>query len=230
MAKIKFGMMMTDARGKLGGQVFSKNRSGAYVRTKVTPVNPRTSFQQNNRLLLGSLSAGWSALNEIFRNQWNSAVESWQKTNVFGDLSKPSGKNLFTGLNKVRSAMYPDLSIMQSPPEKVEFSPIQIESVVYSINQSRLTVNFSEGSVFTNQVQLRATPPLSNGTSYVKNLLRVIGSAKTVDDVTLTVAGEYAARFGHPIVGQPFYIEVSQVAENGQLSAPIVQRVIAIAG
>ena len=24
MAKIKFGMMMTDARGKLGGQVFSK--------------------------------------------------------------------------------------------------------------------------------------------------------------------------------------------------------------
>ena len=43
MAKIKFGMMMTDASGKLGGQVFSKNRGGSYVRTKVTPTNPQTA-------------------------------------------------------------------------------------------------------------------------------------------------------------------------------------------
>lgn len=53
MAKIKFGMMMTDARGKLGGQVFSKNRSGSYVRTKVTPVNPQTTTQQNSHCVTG---------------------------------------------------------------------------------------------------------------------------------------------------------------------------------
>ena len=49
MAKIKFGMMMTDASGKLGGQVFSKNRGGSYVRTKSTPVNRQSSAQMNVR-------------------------------------------------------------------------------------------------------------------------------------------------------------------------------------
>lgn len=55
--KIKWGMMMTDGRGKLGGQVASKNRAGAYVRTKVTPVNPRTTQQQAIRTLFGSIAS-----------------------------------------------------------------------------------------------------------------------------------------------------------------------------
>jgi hypothetical protein len=55
MAKIKFGMMMTDARGKLGGHVFSKNRSGAYVRTKVTPVNGQTTAQTGVRAIFGAI-------------------------------------------------------------------------------------------------------------------------------------------------------------------------------
>lgn len=37
MAKIKFGMMMTDASGKLGGQVFSKNRG--FVRSYKSNAN-----------------------------------------------------------------------------------------------------------------------------------------------------------------------------------------------
>ena len=57
MAKIKFGMMMTDARGKLGGQVFSKNKGGAYVRTKVTPSNPQTIAQTTRRALFAAI---WS--------------------------------------------------------------------------------------------------------------------------------------------------------------------------
>ena len=64
MARIKFGMMMTDARGKLGGQVFTKTRSGATVRTKVTPVNLKSSAQALVRNRFGSLSQGWRGLSE----------------------------------------------------------------------------------------------------------------------------------------------------------------------
>lgn len=49
MALIKFGMMMTDARGKLGGHVFTKARNGATIRTKVSPANPQTSAQSLSR-------------------------------------------------------------------------------------------------------------------------------------------------------------------------------------
>ena len=68
MAKIKFGMMMTDASGKLGGQVFSKNRGGSYVRTKVTPTNPQSTAQMSIRGIFASISSRWSSLTEAQRS------------------------------------------------------------------------------------------------------------------------------------------------------------------
>ena len=58
--KLKFGAIVTDGRGKIGGHVASKNRSGAYLRTKVTPSNPNTVAQVQVRSILASLSQSWS--------------------------------------------------------------------------------------------------------------------------------------------------------------------------
>lgn len=221
MAKIKFGMMMTDARGKLGGQVFSKNRSGAYVRTKVTPVNPQTTFQQSNRSLLGSLSSGWSNLTQVQRNSWNSAVEAWQKTNVFGDLQKPTGKNLFTGLNKVRSANFPESAMLVLPPAKEEFNVVVIASASYIVGSGAFTVTmsgaFTEGATF----EVRATGNISAGTSYIKNLLRGLGNAFVVSpEGVLTITSAYQTRFGSLSNGSKVGIEVREVRENGQFGVP----------
>jgi hypothetical protein len=45
--KMKFGAIVTEGRGKIGGHVASKNKSGAYLRTKVTPVNRQSVAQSN---------------------------------------------------------------------------------------------------------------------------------------------------------------------------------------
>ena len=39
---MKFGALVVDGRNKIGGQVASKNRAGAYLRNKVTPSKKRT--------------------------------------------------------------------------------------------------------------------------------------------------------------------------------------------
>lgn len=229
MAKIKFGMMMTDARGKLGGQVFSKNRSGAYVRTKVTPVNPQTVSQQANRSLLGSLSANWSSLSDTERSAWNNAVEQWQKTNVFGDLMKPTGKNLFTSLNKVMLANFAEREVMALPPSKVEFFATSIVSAVFNTGTNLLTITLSGEGVFGSTVQVRATPPVSNGTTFVKNLFRNIGESFTVSGTgTISAGSAYVARFGDLVAGQKIFIEVRQVATNGQLGVAMQQMIITV--
>lgn len=229
MAKIKFGMMMTDARGKLGGQVFSKNRSGAYVRTKVTPVNPRTTFQQSNRALLGNVSTGWAGLTRDQIRAWNEATSQWVKTNVFGDSTKPSGKNLYTGLNKVLSVAYPALPLLTLPPAKVEFPNFVIGSADYIVATQTLSISVQNAEVGGFDFQVRATPPVGNGISYFNNLLRNLGQAvPVVEGGFLNIVGGYANRFGALVVGQRFYVEVRMVAENGQLSVPFTLSVRAI--
>ena len=210
--------MMTDARGKLGGQVFSKNRAGAYVRTKVTPVNPRTAAQQLSRNILGALSASWSGLTEAQRRAWNGAVEDWQKTDVFGDLRKPTGKNLFTSLNKelVQSGQAQILT----PPDKVVIPDIQLVGLYIATDNGEIeyeTAGDSTGFV----LQFSATPAMSQGTSFIDDKLRVISYLPGSDGSTLPQANVYSEKFGAPAPGANIWGQVKVVAPNGQTSVPV---------
>src|SRR4051812_170938 len=83
--KVKFGSLVVDGRGKIGGHVLSKNRGGAYMRTKVTPINPQTADQSTVRGTLTSLSQSWRALTQNQITAWNNAVQNFQSTDIFGD-------------------------------------------------------------------------------------------------------------------------------------------------
>jgi hypothetical protein len=217
MAKIKFGMVVTDMRGKLGGHVFTKNRAGASTRTKVTPANPRTASQQANRALLGLFSVAWSALTDAQRASWNGAVDAWSKTNIFGDNVKPSGKNLFTALNKNLASV--GLDTINVAPEKVELPLLALDNVDIAVGDGEITVATGAiGAEF--QVIVSATPPLSAGTSFTKGKYRRIyyGTGGAVSPTDLFDA--YESKFGAIAVGQNIYFEVKIIASNGQVSVP----------
>lgn len=218
MAKIKFGMMMTDARGKLGGQVFSKNRAGAYVRTKVTPANPRTSTQMLSRSILGLLSASWSGLTEAQRRAWNNAVNDWQKTDVFGDSRKPTGKNLFTGLNK--ELLQSGQSQLNLPPEK-EIMP-ELDELTPVVEISATEVVLGVGNVPVGFVlQVSATPSMTAGTSFIDDKLRVIGYQPAGAIDSTSVYSDYVDKFGTPTVGANIHFAVKLVATTGQTSVRV---------
>jgi hypothetical protein len=101
--KTKFGAIIVDGRNKIGGHVASKNRAGSYLRTKVTPTNPGTTYQVNVRNRLAGISTAWRALTEAQRKAWNVAVSNYARTDIFGDLKNPSGFNLHQQLNNNQS-------------------------------------------------------------------------------------------------------------------------------
>lgn len=215
MAKIKFGMMMTDARGKLGGQVFSKNRSGAYVRTKVTPSNPQTAFQTSVRQAFGGFSQAWSGLTDGVRAGWNNAVSSWGRTDVFGDLVNPTGKNLFLRLNQqATQAGYPSFTTV---PAKLEM----VEGIATSVTVDTTLLTLEPIGIYAGvdaKVVISGTPQLSQGTSFVKNKLRDIYSV-TANTFDINAAySNYVSRFGAPGVGTNIYFGIKYVLPNGQAS------------
>lgn len=218
MAKIKFGMMMTDARGKLGGQVFSKNRAGAYVRTKVTPSNPRTISQMESRSILGTLSAGWNALTDAQRASFNNAVNAWQKTNIFGDMVKPTGKNLYTSLNK--NLLQANLSPVNVAPQKMDLPALTGFVPTFDLTESEINLdiaNVPAGVV----LQVSATPTLNAGVNYVSGKARVISyiSAGAVSATALFDA--YVDRFGAPTAGANVHFQLKYIGTNGQAGVPV---------
>jgi|WetSurMetagenome_2_1015567.scaffolds.fasta_scaffold263639_2 hypothetical protein len=69
MARAVF--LNAELTGKLGGQVYARNKGGAYVRAHVVPTNPRTVRQQKIRSGFSSSAKTWNVITQADRNAWN---------------------------------------------------------------------------------------------------------------------------------------------------------------
>lgn len=216
--KLKWsGFGAVDGRGKINGHVASKNRSGAYARTKVSPVNPQTTFQQAARNLLTTLSQNWRSLTQTMRNSWDAAVADYARTDIFGDLRNPTGKNLYTRLNA-------NLTNVGEGTIDEPIAPAGAGSVVAGTlvmtNGGAKTIVHSDDTA-GHAIQVWATPGVSPGKSFLKNDYRLIhyftgGSASPVN-----IASPYQARFGEPPIGSRVGVRLVSVnISSGESGIP----------
>lgn len=224
--KIKFGAIVTDGRGKIGGHVASKNRAGAYLRTKVTPSNPNTVFQSQARAILATFSASWSQLTDDARLAWNNAVADWSGTDIFGDIKNPSGLNLYVKLNA--NLANAGLASVGLPPAKMETPPAFVTGATYDISSDNLTITLSDSTGDGVTSIIRATPALSAGVSFVKNAFRMIGVTTPAIGEAVLLTG-YSDRFGTIEAGANVYATIQFVLPNGQKSVEQKVKVVVTA-
>lgn len=228
--KVKWsGIGMVDGRGKINGSVASKNRSGAYVRTKVTPVNRQSSAQSAVRNSFSVISALWRNLTDVQRESWNSAVNNWQRTDVFGDLKTPSGFGLFMRLCTPLQNTFNDVIIANYAPSPVSMPLFKNLSAVSATTDGVATALVVNGLVNNEDrvdleeyvIQLYATPVLSPGKSFVKNEYRYLGYIE-FSGLNENFLSLYAARFGQILSGDNVHVRAVVLARaTGQLSVPI---------
>lgn len=192
--KAKFGSIVVDGRGKLGGHVYSKNKAGAYVRTKVTPTNPQTADQSTVRNRMTVNSQGWRGLTAAQRDEWNAAVPNFAKTNIFGDNVTPSGFNLYCALNNNLANI--GESAINTPPVPTAVAAITSLSAAVVNGTPAVNLTFSPAIQATEKVLLFATPPLSAGKSFVKSEYRQIDVLTNADTSVHDAVTEYTAKFG----------------------------------
>ena len=166
--------VVADIRNKLNGSVFSKNRYGAYMRTKVTPVNPQTTYQQNNRALLAAASSGWRDLDAADREAWITAAPNFPMTDIFGNTKILSGQALFVGLTS--NLINAGESQVSSAPTPVSIAAFSITAAV-AANGGAKTITISPATIPAGFVmQVYATPSYPVGISFVKNKYRFVGN------------------------------------------------------
>lgn len=205
MAKLKFGMVVTEASGKLGGHVFARNRGGAYARTKVTPVNPQTQAQSFVRATLASFSQAWRGLTQTQRDAWNAAVSDFARTDIFGDLRNPTGKNLYTLLNiNLANAGQSAISV---PPLPAAVEAYIAETLTIDVSATQMDLGFSGSDASTNML-VEATEPLSPGVDFFKNRYRLIFDAGASPTSPENLWAAYVNKFGVPAVGTKISVRV----------------------
>jgi hypothetical protein len=204
MAKVKFSALISEMRNKLNGSVFSKNRSGNYLRNKVTPVNPQTSAQTARRSVLTYLSQNWPALTQSQRDSWNNAVMNFQTTDIFGDLKTPSGINLYQRLNgNLASA---GQSYLTTPPAPSTLPANDFNSLAADSATGDIDMGFVSGSVPAGTtIVIEATGNMSPGRNFAKSEYAQIGTIAATTALPFNAGSLWSAKYGTLVAGQKVF-------------------------
>ena len=218
--KTKFGAIIVDGRGKVGGHVASKNRGGSYIRTKVTPVNPQSSSQVSVRGRFTTYAQAWRDLTEAQRAAWNAAVLDFAKTDIFGDLRNPSGFNLFQKLNNNLSIA--GIAQISVPPVPASVGVVELVSLASDNSDASLNLTLSDAVPAGTYVKVFATAGMSAGKSFVKSEYRLIKVLAPAALAAQDLSADYISKFGSiPEAGLKIFVKTEPInGTTGQTGAP----------
>lgn len=212
MAKVLFTAAVADARGKLNGTVFSKNRGGAYIRTKVSPVNAQTPAQQGVRASLSNFAQAWRGLTANQRAGWNGAVENYKKTDIFGNSRNPSGFNLYVRLNQNLSTIS-QTPIDDAPLPSSVGSPGAL-TVTAAAGTPALSIAFANAPVPADTTMvIQGTAQVSQGKNFVKNLFRQFRLVVAAGTSPVNALAAYNTKFGTLVAGTKIGIRAYYISD-----------------
>lgn len=222
MVLFRPGIAVSEARGSIGGQTFSRNRGGMYIRARATPTNTVTPARTVVRAQFANVSSGWrNVLNDVQRAAWDAWAElspDATTLNSLGETIRIGGKAAYQRLN---------LRLLQAGMTPVTDPPTISGPAAPASPTAALTNDMGDVGAATlaatapgagRRLQLFMGPPVPPGATLLqKNQLRLIGTgADNAAVVTATAA--YQSRYGAPPVGARVAAACRTIQITGQVS------------
>jgi hypothetical protein len=188
MAKIQFGGGIAAMSGKMAGNVYARNKGGAYMRNWVKPTNPATTAQQNQRNTLALKSAAWRTLTDEQRASWKSWAEDNPILDRLGSSVILSGAQAYTKININRDNAASGDTQSTTPGAPSYSANIFDTSDVLDIQIAGDTflIPLGAGAAENDVMFIFASKPVSAGVTNTNSQMRLI-------QVNTIAAGEIAA-------------------------------------
>lgn len=225
MAKFNEGALISEIRGSIADQTYSKNAAGPYVKSKLTQTNPNTSYQQIARDYFAFITTQWRTLTDANRNAWIAKAKEENSHHNITSNSHKAGFNFFMSANYWPWAW--NGIINAEPLEEKIPNPLYFDN----LNPSYPTLSVrANGIDFTFEwlIILKITPPMSPGVmslnrSMLSNLLWYDSNS---DPQTFSLQPAYSTRFTIPVgvVGMAFWwqqVNVNMLSGKLYHNAPV---------
>lgn len=207
MALIRPGAAAAQISGRLGGDVFSHNRYGSYVRRGSIPVTVTSPAALLAKSILTDLSQNWGNLTLAQRTAWQDWAQTHPVFNRIGDQVILSGNAAYIQLNaRLRRAGASDIT---DPPVVAAPAALTSASASYDIGAGDFNIAFTPATLAAGQhLWVNACLVNSPGINYVENLLRTVTveAAATASPVDMQTAMQ--DRFGTLQVDQVVHYRV----------------------
>lgn len=221
MALIKTGIAVGQISGRVAGNVFSRNRGGAYVRNGAIPTRSTTPYAEAAKARLGDWSKGWANLTAVQQMAWKNWAAQNPVINRLGDAITLSGHQAYVQLNiNIANAGGGQIDV---PP--VVAPPLALQSLAgtYDLGAGTFNLTFTPDPLAANEcLAIEAAVVDNPGVNYVQNLYKLVSiQADATDSPITNVDTLLAARFGTIMVGQRVFYRCYVVDQTTGLKSGV---------
>lgn len=217
MATCKFGPIVSDVRGALGGAVFTRARAGAVVRSRTKAVVPISNAKSDWAAIMSSVYRHWlHVLSQEERDSWAVLAADTLFTNALGSTYRPSSYNLF--FRSASLKLFVDHAIVDIAPESAVATYFQ-PTYAYAV-EGGLRAQIEEGPAGDDQYYFYSAGPTRPTLNYFRgpwSLFAIEPGSQLINPTTLFEGLEM-------LDGQVVFIRSRVLALDGSLSAPYVHR------
>lgn len=209
--------------GSYQGMTASRNRFGQYMRTRASPVQPRTSAQLNQRARMTTNAAAWRALTDAQRAGWLSLGLSVTRTDSLGSSYTMNGFMAFCSVNNNKldagDAAVTDAPAIVTPADLVS-ATVTLTSVAFSVAYTATPLAAGV------KLFVWASPQQSAGRIFNGDY-RLLSVTAAAAASPANVLAAYTAKWGVPVVGKRIFLGL-QTYSGGFKGSPFnVSQVVA---
>lgn len=201
--------------GSYQGITSSRNRFGQYVRTRATPVQPRTPAQLNQRARMVTNAAAWRALTDPQRAGWTDLGLSITRSDSLGSSYNFNGFMAYCSINNNKLDAG-DAAVSDAP---AIVTPADLLTVTLTLTAASFSIAYTATPLAAaNRLFIFVSPQQSAGRKFNGDyrLLTVTAAAAASPAVVLTA---YTAKFGVPVVGNRIFLSL-QTYQGGFKGSP----------
>jgi hypothetical protein len=191
----------------VGSVVYVNGRYGQIVRQYVTPRNPKSPAQQENRSHFAGVSRRWGALTAAQRIAWCIAAADSYTVSRAGRRVALNGYNYFVRVNASR--VHLGLSQFDLPPPVPSFSPNPVAELAIANTGGSITMKLRVPSQPGQYTLVQGAAPVSAGVRCVQHY-PLLGLLPAPVDGWSDITDLYVARYGAPMVGTAVFIRTCQ--------------------
>jgi len=150
--------------GARGDEVASRNRSGQFLRKRVSPRNPRTTAQRRAREYMTRFSHLWNKLTQAQRTAWCAAACNVLSRPRLGKPRPLDGQKFFNKINTVLALC--GREPLLDPPSRPDFGPNPVVALTAANGPGGLDLMLRLSETPTEDIMVFASPPCNAGRSY----------------------------------------------------------------
>lgn len=214
--------------GSMSGLTYSRNRSGAYIKTKLANPIPASTPLTNSNSSFCTISQLFSTIPDADRSLWNEFASTKIFTNRLGIPYNPSGQQLFISVNRNRAQLgLPPITIPVELPPLTQMFTLNIFVDFFG---SEIQLEMINGTLDPSVHHIWSiSTPLSLGIHARTNRLYQIGNTLPNQSNLIFPFADYQIRFNQiPAPGWSFQARVLPIhADSGFALQPLFARIAA---